>query len=64
MSEINYFKKFVLCSGDVVTDVDHLHIKRIHLEFLVSHLYIVIEDSLVSIVCSSYCNSRGDIILL
>jgi hypothetical protein len=30
MNEINYFKVFVLCSGDVIADVDHLHVKRIH----------------------------------
>jgi hypothetical protein len=35
MSEINNFKFFVLCSGDV----DHLYIKRIH---LVGSSYIVI----------------------
>jgi hypothetical protein len=43
MSEINHFKFFVLCSGDVTADVDHLYVKRIHLEFLVGHLYIVRE---------------------
>jgi hypothetical protein len=32
MNEINHFKKFILCKGDVPTDVDHLNIKRIHLE--------------------------------
>jgi hypothetical protein len=31
MSEINHFKGFVLYSGDVATDMDHLNIKRIHL---------------------------------
>jgi hypothetical protein len=41
MSEINHFKIFVLCSGDVAADVDHLHVKRIH---LVGFFYIVIED--------------------
>jgi hypothetical protein len=30
MNEIDYFKVFVLCSGDVAPDVDHLHVKRIH----------------------------------
>jgi hypothetical protein len=44
MCEINYFKPFVLCSCDVAADVDHLHIKIIHLEFLVSHLYIVRDN--------------------
>jgi hypothetical protein len=42
MSEINHFKFFVLCSGDVTADVDHLFIKRIH---LVGFSYIIIEDS-------------------
>jgi hypothetical protein len=41
MNEIDHFKVFVLCSGDVAVDVDHLHVKRIH---LVSFSYIVIED--------------------
>jgi hypothetical protein len=31
MSEINHFKVFVLCSGNVTADVDHLHVKRIQL---------------------------------
>jgi hypothetical protein len=40
-----------MCSGDVAVDVNHLHVKRIHLEFLVGHLYIVREDfDLVSLV--------------
>jgi hypothetical protein len=25
MNEINHFKIFVICSGDVVADLDHLH---------------------------------------
>jgi hypothetical protein len=33
---------FILCSGDVAADVNHLHIKRIH---LLGFCYIVIEDS-------------------
>jgi hypothetical protein len=41
MNEIDHFKIFVFCSGDVTTDVDHLHIKRIH---LVNSSYIVIDD--------------------
>jgi hypothetical protein len=48
MSEINYFKKFVLCSDDVAADVGHLHVKRIQLEPLVGHLYIVREASFYS----------------
>jgi hypothetical protein len=39
MSEIHHFKNFILYNGDVITDVDHLHVKRIHLEHLVDHLY-------------------------
>jgi hypothetical protein len=30
MNEIDYFKVFILCSGDVAADVYHLHGKRIH----------------------------------
>jgi hypothetical protein len=40
MSEINYFKVFIICSDDVTADVDHLHVKKIQ---LVSFSYIVIE---------------------
>jgi hypothetical protein len=29
MNEIDHFKVFVLYNGDVVVNVDHLHIKRI-----------------------------------
>jgi hypothetical protein len=45
MCEINHFKSFILCSCDMTADVDHLHVKRIHLEFLVGHLYIVRVDN-------------------
>jgi hypothetical protein len=41
MNEIGHFKIFVLCSGDVAGDVDHLHVKRIP---LMSFSYIVIYD--------------------
>jgi hypothetical protein len=41
MNEIGHFNVFVLCSGDVPADMDHLHVKRIH---LVDFSYIVIED--------------------
>jgi hypothetical protein len=44
MSKIYYFKNFGLCSGDMTTNVNHLHIKRIHLKPLVGHLYIVREN--------------------
>jgi hypothetical protein len=42
MNEIDHFKFFVLCSGDVAADVDRLYVKRI---YLVSFFYIVLEDS-------------------
>jgi hypothetical protein len=29
MDEINHFNIFVLDSGDMVPDIDHLHVKRI-----------------------------------
>jgi hypothetical protein len=45
MCEINHFKSFVLYSCDVTDNVNHLHVKKIHLESLVGHLYIVREDS-------------------
>jgi hypothetical protein len=40
MNEIDHFKVFLLCSGDVTAHVDHLHVKRI---YLVNFSYIVIE---------------------
>jgi hypothetical protein len=36
---------FLLYSGDITADVDHLHVKKIHLVYLVGFSYIVIEDS-------------------
>jgi hypothetical protein len=30
MNKIDYFNIFVLDSGDMTADVDHLHVKRIH----------------------------------
>jgi hypothetical protein len=45
MIEIDHFNFFVLCSGDMAADVDHLHVKRIHLVHLVGFSYIVIEDT-------------------
>jgi hypothetical protein len=45
MCEINHFKDFVLCSYDMIDDVDYLHIKRIQLKSLVDHLYIVRDNS-------------------
>jgi hypothetical protein len=49
MDEIDHFNIFILCSDDVAADVDHLHIKRIH---LVGFSYVVIEDS-----CCDYNHS-------
>jgi hypothetical protein len=43
MSEINYFKKIILCSGDVRADIDHLYIKII---YLVNFCYITIDDTI------------------
>jgi hypothetical protein len=48
MNEIDYFKVFVLCSGDVTTDVDHLHVKKL----LVDFSYIIIEDKRLSKIMS------------
>jgi hypothetical protein len=31
MNEINHFKVFIMYSDDVTADMDHLHVKRIHL---------------------------------
>jgi hypothetical protein len=44
MNEIDHFNFFVLYSGDMVANVDHLYVKRIHLVHLVGFSYIVIED--------------------
>jgi hypothetical protein len=41
MNEIDHFKVFVLYSGDVMANVDHLHVKE---NSLVGFSYIVIED--------------------
>jgi hypothetical protein len=30
MNKIDHFKVFVLCSGNMAADVDHLHVKKIH----------------------------------
>jgi hypothetical protein len=54
MNEIDHFKIFVLCSGDVAADVDHLHVKRI---YLVDFFYIVIEDSNNYDGNSMYCHT-------
>jgi hypothetical protein len=43
MNEIDHFKVFIIYSGDVAIDVNHLYVKRIH---LVSFSYIVIENFL------------------
>jgi hypothetical protein len=59
MSEINHFKRFVLYSGDMIADVNHLHIKRIHLEFLMGHVYIVREDSKIRTYPFTIVKSSG-----
>jgi hypothetical protein len=30
MNEIDHFKVFILYSGNMTTDMNHLHVKRIH----------------------------------
>jgi hypothetical protein len=42
MNVIDHFKVFVLFSSDMETNMDHLHVKRIH---LVDFSYIIIENS-------------------
>jgi hypothetical protein len=39
MSEINHFKTFLMCNGNLTANIDYLHVKRIH---LVGSSYIVI----------------------
>jgi hypothetical protein len=46
MSVINHFKIFVLCSGDVTTDVYQLHVKGIHLESLVGQVFWMLLTSM------------------
>jgi hypothetical protein len=41
MNKIDYFKKFIFYSCDVIADVEHLYVKRI---YLVNFSYLVIED--------------------
>jgi hypothetical protein len=40
MNEFDHFKVFIVCSGDVTADMDHLYVKRIH---LMSFSYIVVN---------------------
>jgi hypothetical protein len=47
MREINHLKNFIIYSDDVTADVDHLHIKRIH---LMCFSYIVIEDEIITVL--------------
>jgi hypothetical protein len=42
MNVIGLFKVFILFSSEVAANVDHLHVKRIH---LVDFSYIIIENS-------------------
>jgi hypothetical protein len=55
MNEIDDFKVFVLCSGDVAAHVDRLHIKRIH---FVDFSYIVINNIYL---CELVYNPRYDV---
>jgi hypothetical protein len=41
MNKIDNFKVFILYSGDVITDVNHLHVKR---RYLINFSYIIIEN--------------------
>jgi hypothetical protein len=41
MNEIDYFIVFILYSGNVIANIDHLHVKKID---LMSFSYIVRED--------------------
>jgi hypothetical protein len=59
MSEINYFKKIILCSDDMTADVNHLHVKRIRLDPLLGHLYIVKEDK-IFIMCNDNVTANMD----
>jgi hypothetical protein len=34
MNEIDHFKAYVFYSGDVITDMDHLHVRKIISMFL------------------------------
>jgi hypothetical protein len=56
MNEIDYFKVFVFCSGNMITDVDHLHVKKI---YLVSFSYIVIENK--DVLTVSFTKSKAQI---
>jgi hypothetical protein len=47
-----------MCSGDVVANVDHLYVKRIYLEPLVGHLYIV-RENMEQVRGQIGCNLRG-----
>jgi hypothetical protein len=59
MNEIDYFKLFVLYSGDVAANVDHLHVNRI---YLVGFSYIVIKDyhtTQITMRLQNYCNCKS-----
>jgi hypothetical protein len=51
VSEINYLKKFVLCSSDMIID---MYAKKIHLEPLINHLYIVREYYIAQHFCAMF----------
>jgi hypothetical protein len=53
MSKIHHFKVFVLYSGDVATDIDHLYVKRIYLVgFLYSYRGLT-NNNVVNIIYES-----------
>jgi hypothetical protein len=59
MNEIDHFNFFVLCSGDIVADMDHLHVKKIHLVYLMGFSYIVIEDTWLHKVAGQCDHEQG-----
>jgi hypothetical protein len=68
VDKIDHFKIYVLCSGDVVADVYHLHVKIIH---FMDFSYIVIEDLIlvwlgvvVYFICVNFCTSNCSLLFL
>jgi hypothetical protein len=54
MSEINYFKVFIMYSDDVTADVNYLHVKKI---YLVNFSYIIIDDYTGDVPACNHQNS-------
>jgi hypothetical protein len=54
MSEINYFKFFIMYSDDVTADVNYLHVKKI---YLVNFSYIIIDDYTGDVPACNHQNS-------